>query len=118
MRKILVVDDEPDILMAVKLILGKNELAVETLSRWEDIPRLIASFNPDLMLLDVSLSGADGRDICKQVKESADTAHIKVILFSAYHKVQDDLKNCKPDAFIAKPFDAAHLITTVMKHLN
>lgn len=118
MRKILVIDDEPDILMAVKLILSKKHLHVETLAKWEKIPQTISSFNPDLILLDVSLAGADGRDICKQLKQSKSTQHIKIVLFSAYHKVQDDLKECKPDAFIAKPFDATYLTNTIMRNLS
>lgn len=118
MKKILVVDDEPDILMAVKLILSRKQIEVETLPNWENIPHIIKSFNPDLILLDVSLGGADGRDICKMLKDSKETKHIKIILFSAYHKVQDKLIECKPDDFIAKPFDAAYLINTVMKQLN
>lgn len=118
MRKILVVDDEPDILTAVKFILSKKKFSVETVSNWEKIPQFIDSHNPDLIILDISLGGADGREICRELKEAKKTSHIKIILFSAYYKVQDDLKECKADAFIAKPFEINYLIDTVLKNIN
>jgi len=51
------------------------------------IAPVIHSFEPDLILLDVSLSGADGRDICHDLKEGNDTKHIPVVLISAYYNL-------------------------------
>jgi len=58
-----------------------NNFIVETISKWNDITNTIGKFSPNLILLDIALGGADGREICKQLKESNETRHIPVILF-------------------------------------
>ena len=116
-KRVLVVDDEPDILTVVSLILSRYNFKVEAISKWEHIPGAIKSFNPDLILLDVCLSGGDGRVICKQLKSSEDTVHIPVILFSANYNLLDTLKGCKPDAVITKPFDSTDLVTVIQEKI-
>ena len=81
MNKVLIVDDDIDILTVVEMLLSMNNYTVKAISKWQDITSSIKSFSPDLILLDVALSGADGRDICKQLKQSNETQHIPVILF-------------------------------------
>jgi DNA-binding response OmpR family regulator len=63
MNKILVVDDDPDILTLVETILTMHNFSVKAILKWECIDNSLSNFKPDLVLLDVSLSGADGRDI-------------------------------------------------------
>jgi DNA-binding response OmpR family regulator len=118
MKRILVVDDEVDILFAIEIILNNSGFDVETTPKWEKMSSSIMKFNPDLILLDVSLSGADGRDLCFQLKGSSNTKHILVILVSAHHNLINNLKACKPDAVIIKPFDAKHLVKIVASHVN
>ena len=118
MKKILVVDDEVAILTVVKLILSQYSFEVETISEWERLPQMLQSFNPDLIILDVSLPGGDGRDVCNQLKNDEDTSHIPIILFSADCNSIKSLKGCKPDAVIEKPFDSAELVTAIQKNLN
>lgn len=117
MKKILVVDDEIAILTVVKLILSQYNFQVETVSQWEHLPQAIQSFTPDLIILDVTLPGGDGRDVCHQLKSAHETAHIPVILFSADCNSIKSLQGCKPDAVIAKPFDSSELVTTIQKNL-
>ena len=118
MKKILVVDDEKDILTIVELILTNYGFKVEAVDNWQDIPGKIKSFQPDLILLDVSLSGSDGREICIDLKNKKETGHIPVILFSANEKFFENLGTCKPDAVIAKPFDVNDLVQTIAVHAN
>ena len=94
MQKILVVDDDIDILALVKMTLTMNGFDVSILSRWENIDNTIHNFEPDLILLDVSLGGADGRDICKKLKAEKETKHIPVILFSANIEMEKSIDNC------------------------
>ena len=63
MDKILVIDDDIEILNVVKLILTMDGFEVDTESRWEKTFYKIESFKPDLILLDISLGGEDGRNI-------------------------------------------------------
>jgi two-component system, OmpR family, response regulator VicR len=118
MNKILVVDDDADILMLVKTILTMNKFEVEAISRWEKLDHSINNFKPDLVLLDVSLIGADGRDLCKKMKQEAATQHIPVILFSANADMGNYIQDCKAEAFIAKPFELSHLLKTIRLYLN
>ena len=118
MNKILVVDDDPDILSLVETILTMHHFNVEALLKWESIDNSLNNFKPNLILLDVSLSGADGRDICKRIKQSKDTQHLPVILFSANVRMGNDIQNCHAQDFIAKPFELSHLLRTIQLHLN
>jgi len=110
MKKVLVVDDDEDILMLVKMLLTINNFNVEAISKWEQIDDRVENFLPNIILLDVSLSGADGRDICKRLKSSEATKQIPIILFSAHADVANSYRDCNAQAFIAKPFDISHLI--------
>jgi DNA-binding response OmpR family regulator len=118
MNKILVVDDDPDILTLVQTILTMHNFSVEAILKWECIDNSLNNFKPDLILLDVSLSGADGRDICKRIKQAKETEHLPVILFSANARMGNDIENCHAQDFIAKPFDLSHLLSTIQLHLN
>ena len=68
MKRILVIDDEVSILRVLEIILSSNNYVVEAISKWQYLPYSIQYFKPDLILLDVFLGGADGREICKQLK--------------------------------------------------
>jgi DNA-binding response OmpR family regulator len=118
MKKILVVDDDVDILTLVKMTLAMHNFSVEGISRWEDIPDRLKNFKPDLILLDISLIGADGREICKQLKMSKDTQHIPIVLFSANSEMGSSIQDCNAEAFIAKPYELSHLLQTLRFHLN
>ena len=118
MNRILVLDDDPDILSLVQAILKMNNFAVEAISRWENMDNSITSFNPDLILLDVSLIGADGRDICKKIKHADKTRHIPVILFSANAEMGKNIQDCQAEGFIAKPFELSDFVQTIRIHLN
>lgn len=117
MKKILVLDDDIDILTVVQLVLEANSFEVMTITRWQLIYTRIESFKPDLILLDVSLGTQDGRNICKQIKSGKDTRHISVILFSANLNVEKSVTECLADSFIAKPFDINDLIQGINNEL-
>jgi DNA-binding response OmpR family regulator len=118
MKKILVVDDDIDILTLVKMTLTLNGFETEVLSRWEGVDQTIAKFRPDLILLDVSLGGADGREICRRLKSQEDTQHIPVILFSANIEMEKSLENCNAQAFISKPYDLNYFLQTIKSNIN
>jgi DNA-binding response OmpR family regulator len=117
MNKILVVDDDADILAVVELILHANDFNVKTISRWEDIPHSIQIYSPDLILLDVALGGADGREICTALKKSVDTKHIPVILFSAQYDLANNMRGCTANGLVAKPFETSYLLETIRKNI-
>lgn len=117
MNKILVVDDDTDILALVETALTMNNFTVEAIPKWEKIEDNLEKFKPDLVLLDVYLAGADGRDICKKIKQDEQTHDIPVILFSANAEMGNHLEECSAEAFIAKPFELSHLIKTIREYV-
>ncbi len=117
MDKILVIDDDEDILNVVKLILTLDGYKVETENKWEETFNKIESFNPDLILLDISLGNADGRNISRQIKSKPSSKHIHIVLFSAKYGANKHFSECLADDFIAKPFDPQKLLDKIYSQL-
>ncbi|MEO6893610.1 MAG: response regulator [Ginsengibacter sp.] len=118
MSKILVVDDDIDILSVMEILLSMKGFDVEVTSKGENTMPKIESFKPDLILLDVLISGYDGRVICKQLKSNQSTCHIPVIMFSAHPGAAATIADYGADDFIAKPFDVNNLMQKVNTQLK
>jgi DNA-binding response OmpR family regulator len=118
MSKILVVDDDLDILSVMEILLSMKGFQVEVTSKGDNTFSKIDSFKPDLILLDVLISGFDGRTICKQLKSNKETQHIPVIMFSAHPGAAATIADYGADDFIAKPFDVDHLLKKVNLQLG
>ena len=113
-RKILIVDDDQDILEIIGLIFESEGYEVELMSSGKEIFEHISQFNPDLIILDVMLGNMDGREICNNIKNTKDTLHIPIIMISATHNMAEFIKkSCRPDDFLEKPFDIVNLINKV-----
>lgn len=114
-RRVLVADDDLSILEAIRLILEFDHYRVETVSdaRIED---KVASFTPDVILLDIWMSGGDGREICRKMKNDVKFQHIPIILISASKDVQESAKEAGADDFIAKPFEMDELLAKVAQY--
>lgn len=118
-RKILIVDDDQDILEVIGLIMESEGHEVELMSSGQEIFEHISEFKPDLIILDVMLGNMDGRVICNSIKNTKDTFHIPIIMISATHNMADYIKNiCRPDDILAKPFDIFNLIHKVELKLS
>lgn len=117
MKKILVVDDDEEILKVVNLVLGLNKFSVMATTKWQDINGLIRTFCPNLILLDILLKGADGREICEKLKKENATRSIPVVLFSAHLDFINHTEGCEADGVLMKPFDVFFLMETVRKNI-
>ncbi len=118
MSRILVVDDDTDILSVMEILLTMKGFEVEVTAKGENTFPKINTFQPDLILLDVLISGHDGRTICKQLKSNEATRHIPVIMFSAHPGAAATIADYGADDFIAKPFDVNNLIQKVNTQLT
>lgn len=117
-KKILVLDDDDDILEVISFVLVDNGYEVKTLNCGDTVFEDIKSFQPDLILMDVMLAGLDGRSICKSIKENHLTYFVPVILISGTHDLAKSLLlPGAPNDFVAKPFDLDHLLAKIEKHL-
>ncbi len=119
MYKILVVDDDHDLLVMTKIILEMNNFLVSAISKWEEIDSSINVFHPDLILLDTYLDGADGRDICKKLKTKNTTKNISILLNSAAQKIiESPVDTTLSDGFIEKPYNVANLVAKINSILS
>lgn len=117
-KKILILDDDLDILAVMQLLFKNKGFDVVAISRWEEIYDRIESFKPELVLLDVLLSGNDGRDICKVLKTKPSTKSIPIVMFSANPSAAENMHEYGADDFIHKPFEVIDLLNTINKHLH
>lgn len=118
MFKILVIDDDLDILSVMEILLSMKGFNVEVTAKGENTFSKIESFKPDLILLDVLISGYDGRVICKQLKSNDATRSIPVIMFSAHPGAAATISDYGADDFIAKPFDVNNLLSKINNQLE
>ena len=118
MAKILVIDDDVDILSVMEILLSMKGFNVEVTAKGENTFPKIESFKPDLILLDVLISGYDGRVICKQLKSKEETKSIPVIMFSAHPGAAATIADYGADDFIAKPFNVSNLIDKINHQLE
>ncbi len=111
MPRILVIDDDKDLLEVVHALLTKRGFVVEIDNNWENGFEKIKKFKPQLILLDVFLSGVDGLEICKQLKSNPHTSQIPIVIFSAYPGIAESvIYEYGADDFIAKPFEVNDLV--------
>ncbi len=114
MEQILVVDDDPDILDALQFVLEDAGYTVVTCKDGEHAEKLCgASSFPKLIILDVLLSGKDGRDICRKLKHNDRTKHIPIVMISAHPTVKQSVFASGANRFIPKPFDISILLTAI-----
>lgn len=118
MPRILIIDDDKDLLMIVKSFLQKKGFEVYAFTDWDNASEIIKTCEPQVILLDVFLSGLDGLEVCKRLKSSTYTRHIPIIIFSAYPRVAETaIYEFGADDFIAKPFEVNDLVKKIHKIL-
>ena len=115
-KKILVVDDDPDILEFLQVALKEEGYVVGVSDKGEYLEQLRNGGLPDFILLDVLLSGKDGREIVKFLKNQDETRHIPVLMFSAHPSAEQTAREAGADDFIAKPFDIDVLLRKIERY--
>lgn len=118
MPRILIVDDNRDILEVIQVVLEIRGFTVKCIWNAAEIAGAIREFSPDLILLDVFLNDKNGIDICNELKSDPDTKDICIIMFSAQVSEENVLEQCPANGFIAKPFDIHQLHATIMSQLD
>jgi DNA-binding response OmpR family regulator len=112
-KTILIVDDEPDIALVLTTTLEDAGYTVVAVERGDDLERALASDTPDLVLLDMLLSGRDGREIARHLKAHEATRRIPILMLSAHPGAAVDAGSAGADDFLAKPFDLDVLLAKV-----
>jgi CheY-like chemotaxis protein len=110
MSRILVLDDDQDLLVVMQEILALNGFDVVTSAPTYDINELILIHHPDLIIMDYLMNDVNGGELCSVLKNDLTTQHIPVILLSAYERIIQSLGNYGCDLFVAKPIDFSSLV--------
>ncbi|HET7292387.1 MAG TPA: response regulator transcription factor [Vicinamibacteria bacterium] len=111
-KKILVVDDEDDILNFLELVLSEKGYAVATASGGQEALTKAQLERPDLVLLDIMMPQMDGWEVLKLLRVDEDTAEVPVAMLSARTEARDRVQGLQEGAidYICKPFSLAELL--------
>jgi CheY-like chemotaxis protein len=113
-KKILIVDDNELIVEVMSYILISSGYDVTSLSNGNHVVEEVRNNHPDLIIMDATMPGMDGRDVCKLLKLNKDTKYLPVIICSAECNLDDALTQVgAPNDVLHKPFDMYALIDKV-----
>jgi DNA-binding response OmpR family regulator len=120
--RILIIDDEPDLLKVFRKRLEISGFQVSCLSTGVDAVKKVQEIRPNLILLDIVLPDENGYDVCYDLKSDPATSFVPIILTTAKAEWKRDLEDIgrftKADDFIAKPFESQDLIDKINRLLN
>jgi DNA-binding response OmpR family regulator len=114
-KKILIADDEPNIVAAIEFLLQQSGYEVHVAQNGEEALELVAACVPDLVLLDVMMPKKSGYEVCTRIRERADWRHIKVVMLSAKGREAEVNKGLAmgADLYITKPFSTRELMAKI-----
>lgn len=115
MKKILLVDDEPNILMTLEYTFKKNNFQVFIARDGQEALDILQTQLPEIIILDIMMPNIDGYETLKQIKKDKRLTHCKVIFLSAKNKEKDIEKGLMlgADLYVSKPFSIKKLIEQV-----
>jgi DNA-binding response OmpR family regulator len=116
-KKILVVDDDPYILMSLEFLMKKNGYHVLVARNGTEAMEIVKEFIPDIMLLDIMMPDVNGYEICKYIKATKKLNHCKVVFVSAKSTEADIKKGYDLGAslYISKPFSTRNIIKQIQE---
>lgn len=115
-KRVLVVDDDPDILLVLVSLLEDAGYEVSTAEQRDDLAqlsRLGEGELPDLIVLDLYLSGKDSSQAARHLKAHETTRRIPILMLSAHPDAAREAKDAGADGFLPKPFDLDMLLKTI-----
>ena len=112
---ILVIDDNEDILFMLQAMLQLKEYKVSIKDNIENLEAFIMDLSPEIIVMDMLLCGADGRDICKRLKANLAFSYIPIIMISAHPTAKAECLEAGANYFLAKPFEMKDLYLAVSK---
>lgn len=119
-KKILIVDDEPSIIVALQFLMEQNGYETLVAFSGEEAMEVVAQHRPDLILLDIMLPVVDGFEVCQRVREKAEWKDIRIVLVTALDRESNVAKGLAlgANAYVTKPFANADLIAKVKELLE
>jgi DNA-binding response OmpR family regulator len=114
-KKVLIADDEPNIVTALEFLLQKSGYEVLIAQNGEEALRQVEAFAPDLVLLDVMMPKVSGYEVCQRMRERGDWRHIKIVMLSAKGREAEVSKGLSvgADLYVTKPFSNTELVARI-----
>ena len=117
--KILIVDDEPNIVLSLEFLMKKEGFEVAVANDGDEALAKVASFNPDLLLLDVMMPRKSGFEVCEALRADPSRAGLKIVMLTAKGRDTEVAKGLAlgADAYVTKPFSTKDLVVKVKEML-
>jgi len=118
-HKILIVDDEPNIVISLEFLMKKEGFEVAVANDGEEALVKVASFNPDLMLLDVMMPKKSGFEVCEALRADPQRSGLQIVMLTAKGRDTEVAKGLAlgADAYVTKPFSTKDLVAKVKQML-
>jgi DNA-binding response OmpR family regulator len=117
-KRILLVDDDIDLLMLLERKLQKSGYIIESAASMPEAEYVLSLFKPHIVILDINVAGDDGRQLCWKIKNTGDNRQAKVILMSGYNYPINRQLLFGADDYLAKPFQGEYLLNKIETLLN
>jgi DNA-binding response OmpR family regulator len=119
-KRILIADDEPNIVVSLEYLMKREGFEVDIATDGEAALGAVASFRPDLILLDIMLPKKDGFEVCQQIRANPEWRGVKVVMLTAKGRDTEVTKGLAlgADAYVTKPFSTKDLLAQVRKLLG
>ena len=119
-KRVLIVDDEPNILISLEFLIRRAGYEVRTAHDGEEGLAALAEWRPDLVLLDVMMPRKSGFDVCQAIRADASLAGLRVVMLTAKGRDSDVAKGLAlgADAYLTKPFSTQELVQRVRELLG
>jgi DNA-binding response OmpR family regulator len=119
-HKILIVDDEPNIVISLEFLMKKEGFEVAVANDGEEALAKVASFNPDLLLLDVMMPKKSGFEVCEALRADPARAGLLIMMLTAKGRDTEVAKGLAigADAYVTKPFSTKELVVKVKEMLG
>ena len=118
-KKVLIVDDEPNIVVSLEFLMKQKGYTVKAVDNGKDALEALREFAPDLVLLDVMMPQLSGYELAQKVRENPAWSQIKIVMLSAKGRDVEVTKGMAmgADAYVTKPFSTKELVALVRRLL-
>jgi len=114
-KKVLIADDEPNIVISLEFLMQRNGYEVMTTPDGDQALRLLDTFRPDLILLDIMLPLRNGFEVCQRIRENPGWKNTRIVMLTAKGREVEVTKGLAlgADVYITKPFSTQELLASV-----
>lgn len=115
MTKVMVVDDDPDVLLVLKRVLGRKGYNVVGACSGKECLERVKDDRPDIIFLDVMMPGMDGWEVCREIKDNPSTSSIPVSMLTVMNDAEDITKSLSAgaDQHLGKPINFKEVLNSV-----